>query len=79
MHLILTIAVALVTPVLVKGDYECLCSYKVEMPVNSQVRIVTIFQWNHSTGYMSLVMRNPVFGVCDQVKLKSACSATEAS
>ena len=26
---------------------------------------------------MSLVMRRPVFGVCDQVRLKPACSATE--
>ena len=25
---------------------------------------------------VSLVMRNPVFGVCDQVRLKPACSAT---
>ena len=28
---------------------------------------------------MSLVMRKPVFGVSNQVRLKSACSATEAS
>ena len=28
---------------------------------------------------MSLVMRKPVFGVCDQVRLKLACAATETS
>ena len=28
---------------------------------------------------LSLVMRNPVFRVCDQVRLKLACSATETS
>ena len=28
---------------------------------------------------MSHVMRKPVFGVCDQVRLKPACSATETS
>ena len=28
---------------------------------------------------MSLVTRKPVFGVCDQVRLKPACSATEAT
>ena len=28
------------------------------------------------TKEMSLVMRKPVFGVCDQVRLKPACSAT---
>ena len=28
---------------------------------------------------MSLVTRKPVFGVCDQARLKPACSATEAS
>ena len=28
---------------------------------------------------MSLVTRKPVFGVCDQVRLKPACSATETS
>ena len=29
--------------------------------------------------YLSLVTRNPVFGVSDQVRLKPACSATESS
>ena len=28
--------------------------------------------------YMSLIARNPVFGVCNQVALKSICSASEA-
>ena len=28
---------------------------------------------------VSLVMRKPVFGVCDQVRHKRACAATEAS
>ena len=28
---------------------------------------------------ISLIMRKPAFGVCDQVRLKPACSATEAS
>ena len=28
---------------------------------------------------MSLVTRKPVFGIWDQVRLKSTCSATEAS
>ena len=31
------------------------------------------------TFHMSHVMRKPVFGVCDQVRLKPACSATETS
>ena len=31
------------------------------------------------TKQLSLVMRKPVFGVCDQVRLKLACSASEAS
>ena len=29
--------------------------------------------------YMSHLTRKPVFGVCDQVRLKPACSATETS
>ena len=29
--------------------------------------------------YMSLVMRKPVYGVCDQVGLKPACSADETN
>ena len=29
--------------------------------------------------YMSLITRKPVFGVCNQVRLKPACSATETS
>ena len=28
---------------------------------------------------MNLITRKPVFEVCDQVRLKPACSATEAS
>ena len=28
---------------------------------------------------LSLVTRNPVFGVCDQVRLKPTCSTTETS
>ena len=35
--------------------------------------------WEGSVMYMSLVTRKPVFGVSDQVRLKPACSATEAS
>ena len=40
--------------------------------------------WNSSMNceiriYMSLVTWKPVFGVCDQVQLKPACSATETS
>ena len=31
------------------------------------------------TNYMNHGMRKPVFGVCDQVRLKPACSATETS
>ena len=29
--------------------------------------------------YLSLVMRKPVFGVCDQVRPKLACSTAETS
>ena len=29
--------------------------------------------------YMSHVTRKPVFGVCDQLRLKQACSASETS
>ena len=32
----------------------------------------------HTVMYMSLVMRKPVFKVCDQGRLKPACAATEA-
>ena len=32
----------------------------------------------HTSVYMSHVARKPVFGVCDQLRLKLACSATEA-
>ena len=37
--------------------------------------------WCHTPYWMhmSLVMRKPAFGVCDQVTLKPACSVTEAS
>ena len=38
------------------------------------------FHLSEMTRYhMSLVTRKPVFGVCDQVRLKPACSATETS
>ena len=44
-----------------------------------------IFEMNMMEGYhtqvqkgMSLVTRKPVFGVCDQARLKPACSASEA-
>ena len=36
-------------------------------------------QLHVSRGKVSLVTRKPVFGVCDQVRHKSACAATEAS
>ena len=35
--------------------------------------------WGQGHSYMSQVMRKPDFGVCDQVWLKPACSATETS
>ena len=34
---------------------------------------------NHCRYYMSHVTRKPVFGVCNQGRLKPACSATETS
>ena len=34
---------------------------------------------NKTEAGMSLVTKKPVFGVCDQVRLKPACSPTEAS
>ena len=36
-------------------------------------------QIENSLLVMSLVTRKPVFGVCDQVRLKPACSADETS
>ena len=50
--------------------------------------IMPIFIRGHTSGgglsytrlfHMSLVTRKPVFGVCDQVRLKLACLATETS
>ena len=38
-----------------------------------------IFKGFPSTDYLSLITRKPVFRVCVQVRLKLACSATEAS
>ena len=35
------------------------------------------FSLNQTSVYMRLVARKPVFGVCDQGRLKPACSATE--
>ena len=38
------------------------------------------FAWHHKTIHkLSLVTRKPVFRVCDHVRLKAACAATEAS
>ena len=34
---------------------------------------------NDDEGCLSLVTRNPVFGVCDHIRLRPACSVTEAS
>ena len=56
-------------------------------PVISLGRLLTKWQETHYhicrvwviTSNMSLLMRKPVFGVCDQVRLKPACSATETS
>ena len=31
---------------------------------------------NPAYNYMSLFMRKPVFGICDQVRLEPVCSAT---
>ena len=49
------------------------------------VNITFVFAWVFRPNciyepdlYMSLVMRKPVFGVFDQVRLKPACSAVEA-
>ena len=42
MYLIVTVVFSLLAPLLVEADYECLCSYKVEMPVNSQVTIMSL-------------------------------------
>ena len=41
----------------------------------SGVRVFRFF--NMELGYKSLVMRKPVFGVCDQGRLKPACTAAE--
>ena len=40
---------------------------------------ITVRDENPGVKDMSLVTRKPVFGVCDQVKHKPACAATEAS
>ena len=38
---------------------------------------VRLTEWEG--GHMSFVMRKPVFGVSDQVRLKPACAATKAA
>ena len=48
--------------------------------IHSQERIFNLHLTKIvSLVYMNLVRRKPVFGACDQVTLKPACSATEAS
>ena len=46
-------------------------------PINSLFSMIAPVAY--SINNMSLVTRKPVFGVCDQVRLKPACSASEAS
>ena len=44
-----------------------------------QTPSVIFFGQNYLIKIMSHVMRKPVFGVSNQVRLKTACSATETS
>ena len=43
------------------------------------LRTILLLQTPNKVGNMSLVMRKPVFGVCDKVRLKPTCSITETS
>ena len=46
-------------------------------------RLNTVIDYDRSvwipSSYMSFVTRKPVFGLCDQLRLKPACSAEETS
>ena len=46
--------------------------------ITNWIMLRSLFSWTGSY-YLSLVTRKPVFGICDQVRLKPACSATETS
>ena len=56
--------------------------------ISSHMVLRSLFSWDGSNidgesyvpgWYLSLVTRKPVFRVCDQVRLKPTCSATETS
>ena len=50
------------------------------MSLHVVIEVVTcVFAFCIHTYYLGLIMRNPVFGVSGQVRLKPACSATETS
>ena len=46
--------------------------------VTGNYKYETGSNWHSWTVKMSLVTRKPAFGVCDQVRHKPACAATEA-
>ena len=52
-------------------------SHKSSVSFNLEVRVPLYYRKDGDK--MSHVTRKPVFGVYDQVRLKLACSATEAS
>ena len=60
----------------VSKDFMCICNKaKVIYRFSKFLRWASSEDWK----YMSLVMRKPVFGACEQVRLKPASAATETS
>ena len=63
-------------------DHECLNVSHMSLITPKTGFLVTRLMIDHeclNVSHMSLITRKPVFGVCDQVRLKLACSATETS
>ena len=52
---------------------------KMEGHVTAQVMVLFASKQNHTRLTMSHITRKPVFGVCDKLRLKPACSDDETS
>ena len=46
---------------------------------NKTDKTLSCEHWIQDLVYLSHIMRKPIFGICNQVRLKLACSATETS
>ena len=62
-----------------EGDFEILVKYGFILEEIIWLISGSSLRMNLMRYHMSLVTRKPVFGVFNQVRLKPACSATEAS